>query len=495
MTKSKITSYVEYVGGYAALLLLFAIALSRALMHISVAVLAVSAILYAILNGTGRWRGLAPAWSLRTVLLFFTAVVISIFLSQRPGVGFENLPMFAYLLATPIFFIPFVGLPQVRKWGVSFFIAGFILGLVVIFSRYPFIIDTAVRYRPFLAIMDYGGTLGIAYPVVLSFFIRSLATSNKKYALLYGALSFLILAAAMYNGTRAIWGSIAVSTVVVALLNIRRLKWPFLAHVVVSLLFVYGFTYEYPVFREQAKIIEPQQKLIAQDRTKGVTPIAPTPDVTVTAVEETSTDPSYDLMIQDPLADPSVNFRIKLWKDSFSKWVAYPFFGIGFANTPYPLTNKNMDIVGYSYDFFAHCHNTFLQIATETGFLGLLTYLGLAIPSLALAVGSLRSKDDDRRFWAKILLAVITAFAIHSMSDYVFDIKTVIYLFAFMLACCWFNLKGNAKSSKQPIDKRIENGNNCMINKTFVLTCSFRACFFWFRVVVKTHDSNVRCIE
>lgn len=441
MTKSKVTNYVEYVGGYATLLLLFAIAFSRAIMHISVGVLAVSALVYVIVNGTGKWRESAPAWSLRTLLLFLTAVIVSILLSRRPAVGFEHLPIFVYLVATPIFFVPFAGLPQVKKWAGTAFIIGFILGLLVIFAKKPFIVDTAVRYRPFLAIMDYGGTLGIAYPVALSFFIRSFASSNKKYTLLCGVLSFLILAAVMYNGTRAIWGSIAVSTVVVVLLNIRRIRWPFFVYVICSLLFVYGFTYEYPVFREHVMVTESiSQKAIIQDMAKDA---SPTPG---TVAQKTPED-SF-LQVPDPLADPSVSIRLKLWKQSFSKWVTNPAFGIGFGNTPFSLMDKNFDIVGYDYTFRAHCHNTFLQIAAETGFLGLLTYIGLAIPSLALAFSNLRSQDDDRRFWAKILIAVIVAFAVHSMSDYVFDIKTVIYLFAFMLAFCWYNLNGTAKTSK-----------------------------------------------
>lgn len=445
MTKSKVTNYVEYVGGYATLLLLFAIAFSRAIMHISVGILAVSALVCVIVNGTGKWRESAPAWSLRTFLLFLTAVIVSILLSRRPAVGFEHLPIFVYLVATPIFFVPFAGLPQVKKWAGTAFVIGFVLGLIVIFAQNPFIVDTAVRYRPFLAIMDYGGTLGIAYPVALSFFIRSFASSNKKNTLLLGVLSFLILAAVMYNGTRAIWGSIAVSTVVVAMLNIRRIRWPFFIYVICSLLFVYGFTFEYPVFREHVTVAEAKpQKTIIQDKAKD-TPPAPTPG-SGTVAQKTPED-SF-IQVPDPLADPSVSIRLKLWKQSFNKWVTNPAFGIGFGNTPFSLMDKNFDIVGYDYTFRAHCHNTFLQIAAETGFLGLLTYIGLAIPSLALAFSNLRSQDDDRRFWAKILLAVIIAFAVHSMSDYVFDIKTVIYLFAFMLAFCWHSLKGTAKSAK-----------------------------------------------
>ncbi len=438
MTKNKVSTYVEYIGGSATLLLLFSIAFSRALMHISVGILAVAALVYGLSNGTAKWREAAPAWSLRTLFLFYAALIISIVLSDNPELGFEHLPLFAYFLATPLFFLPFTSLPQVKKWGATAFVAGFLLGLIVIFANKPVIVDTVVRYRPHLSIMDYGGTLGIAYPVALLFFVRTFNRPNKIYTLLAGILCFLLVVAAMYNGTRAIWGSLIVSTVFVALLTIRHLRWQFLLYVIVSIFFVYGFTRGYPVFRENVPSDTPE---VAAALSNGNTAELSSPS----PARKSEEDQLLDMATPNPLDDPSVSIRLKLWEDSFKKWVAHPVFGIGYANTPFSVMDKNQDIIGQIYAFKAHCHNTFLQIATETGFFGLLTYIGLAIPSLGLVFSNLRSKDENQRFWAKVLLSVIVAFAVHSMSDYVFDIKTVIYLFAFMITLCWQNLNSYVK--------------------------------------------------
>lgn len=81
--------------------------------------------------------------------------------------------------------------------------------------------------------------------------------------------------------------------------------------------------------------------------------------------------PQIRLLITERIVDilPAIQVRIELWKDSILNFLINPFWGTGLGNYLFPLP----------------AHNNFLQIAGETGILGLISFLWIIVRAFKTA--------------------------------------------------------------------------------------------------------------
>ncbi|MEJ2175524.1 MAG: O-antigen ligase family protein, partial [bacterium] len=128
--------------------------------------------------------------------------------------------------------------------------------------------------------------------------------------------------------------------------------------------------------------------------------------------------------------DPAI-YAVKILDD-------YPLFGTGggtFYNA-YPRY-RGADILPY-YD---HVHNDYMQMATETGFPGILLLGAIVLLSFFAAVLALsRRRDPLARGVAFGVVMGVTALAIHSTVDFNLQIPANAFLFCVLLALGWLAL-------------------------------------------------------
>ncbi len=85
--------------------------------------------------------------------------------------------------------------------------------------------------------------------------------------------------------------------------------------------------------------------------------------------------------------------RIKQWSNTLSIAKDYPFFGIGSRN--YPLISKVYIVENPDDMFTGRVNNSYIQILTEKGLLGLLSYLFLFIVLIRVSHKKIKSLQND----------------------------------------------------------------------------------------------------
>ncbi|MFC1553169.1 O-antigen ligase family protein [candidate division KSB1 bacterium] len=178
--------------------------------------------------------------------------------------------------------------------------------------------------------LTFGGFYIIAYIVSLGCFLGAREMKDK---ILYLSSSIIIFLAVIASYTRSSWLGAAAGSVLFAVAH----NWKTgLKYIAVFLLFWAGIYLFHPtLFTEY-----------------GVTSI---------------TDPNYSEGSQ---------MRMDLWKKGFEMWKDNPVLGLGQGNFSYFHEKYNFEehIFG-----FAHLHNEYLNVAVQTGILGLLAFLGIWI--------------------------------------------------------------------------------------------------------------------
>lgn len=108
--------------------------------------------------------------------------------------------------------------------------------------------------------------------------------------------------------------------------------------------------------------------------------------------------------ILNPLKDPFVQQRLRLWKKTLRIIASNPILGVGTRNFDFTMVGE-VDKRGPS-----HAHNVFLNIAAEMGLLGLTAFL-LWLLSYIYTWAKLKAKlvsDMDRSLWLAALGAFVT---------------------------------------------------------------------------------------
>lgn len=107
-------------------------------------------------------------------------------------------------------------------------------------------------------------------------------------------------------------------------------------------------------------------------------------------------------------ADGSNSERLRLWQEALSHIAERPLFGTGLGN--YPLLVKPS--AGYREPIYVH--NLFLDIAVETGLVGLFLFLGFLFSGFLSAVRKWRKTGNI--FYFSLVLA-LTIFSTHALFE------------------------------------------------------------------------------
>jgi O-antigen ligase len=244
------------------------------------------------------------------------------------------------------------------------------------------------RVKSFLGIMDFAGILGLVIPFLL---VQAFERPAKSYRYLYYLLLAIIILAIMalgFNGTRAVWISVATSLVLYALLNAANNKR--------LLLFTGGlFSALIAVFYTNARL---------WTRVSSIFSIS---------------------------ASPSNTKRIIMWQYGWETFLNHPFLGVGLATLPTTiLPDEPIPPVGT----YGHVHSNYIQIMAENGVVGLAAFCLLYGTILLIAWKKMRVPKTRR--WATVAFLCTCSFLIHGLFDYTFTIATIMYTYWFIIGLC-----------------------------------------------------------
>ncbi len=133
--------------------------------------------------------------------------------------------------------------------------------------------------------------------------------------------------------------------------------------------------------------------------------------------------------------DPSMLGRIEVWKDTTRLVSDYPLTGTGLGTfeVTYPAYKTVPDQVSYE-----HTHNDYLQLLSETGWVGFALGMGTIGMILGFIVRGWRRRQNP---WARAMLmglfTGILALLIHGFADFNLHIPANAVLFAVLLGLAW----------------------------------------------------------
>ena len=109
--------------------------------------------------------------------------------------------------------------------------------------------------------------------------------------------------------------------------------------------------------------------------------------------------------------DDSTNYRLDRYKDALSYIIENPIIGTGIGTWKIKATDLGSDTMK-EYQVAYHVHNDFLQLAAETGLIGLLSYLLIFVITFVILYKSFVEELDfnSRVFWFSIFLSLIVFF-------------------------------------------------------------------------------------
>jgi O-antigen ligase len=127
------------------------------------------------------------------------------------------------------------------------------------------------------------------------------------------------------------------------------------------------------------------------------------------------------LQVEHPTHAPA-NTRFDLWRVAAITFSQHPLLGIG----PERYREAFLDLAQVQHNVnHTHAHNTYLQVAAETGVLGLLALGGLIITATQRIWRGFRSGD---RHGAPIAAALMAGLLVHGVLDYVYWVLALVLM-------------------------------------------------------------------
>lgn len=131
-------------------------------------------------------------------------------------------------------------------------------------------------------------------------------------------------------------------------------------------------------------------------------------------------------------ADSSFQTRINIWKTVLPILKDYWFTGLGLGNDTLLRVSRNYYIYLSKGSIPSHSHNLFLQLWLETGFPGIVTFLGFILTTVKKSIRSIVQSED--KFIKNILiagLASLTGILADGMVEYIwFDRRVMLFFWA-----------------------------------------------------------------
>ena len=120
------------------------------------------------------------------------------------------------------------------------------------------------------------------------------------------------------------------------------------------------------------------------------------------------------------LTNFSSSSRWNWWQEAWKSWKAHPVVGTG-AGT-FDLTHRKLRVDG---TVATEPHNLPLQFLAETGIIGFVLFLGIAVVGAAALVETLRRLDGEDRLAAGALVVILFAYVVHGVVDFDWDFVAV----------------------------------------------------------------------
>ncbi|HEU0026381.1 MAG TPA: O-antigen ligase family protein [Ktedonobacterales bacterium] len=241
----------------------------------------------------------------------------------------------------------------------------------------------------------YGGYLNLSLPVALAL---ALFGRDPRMRWVAGGSSMLLLFALyLANSRGALLGLVAAVIVIVAVGWRLERQAAILAAIGAPLVAIAWVTHLIP--------LSVQDKLLAQFRINDVSLTAQVNDANFSTIE-----------------------RLAHWVAGLRMFAAHPILGVGAGN--YSAAYQHYKIPGWD-ESLTHAHNYYINVAAETGALGLLAFLALVCAALYLGWRATRATDRQRggrggltgvdaRALSIGFAAVIIALCIHNVTDNLF---------------------------------------------------------------------------
>ena len=143
--------------------------------------------------------------------------------------------------------------------------------------------------------------------------------------------------------------------------------------------------------------------------------------------------------------------RLALWRESLALGRDYYFTGSGLGMTAMVYSTY---VLSMRVPYWYHAHNLYLQIALEQGVLGLLAFLGMALPLLGTLVITYRNSGPYSRWFCLATLTTLIAVLSYGLLDaeiYATTMVTTLFIpLGFALALHWalLNRQQNLSNSQ-----------------------------------------------
>jgi O-antigen ligase len=354
-----------------------------------------------VLRVLHRERSLAGSPLDSTVLLYLGLAITSFVLGMTYSISPERVRLFLKSINSTLLFFSVVNCvrtPQtLRRMVSALLLGGFgaaVIALVILYLPEA----TAAQILSSLGVLGYPTGPNVLRPIADTEVLRAIGTSVDPNVLggllmmasallfaqlasahpvidrrLLAAMAVPLVAALLLTHSRSALGGFLIAAVAVGLLRDRRLLVPILAAAVIV-----------PFL--------PQAQLLVGRLLSG-------------------------LAFQDRAA----LMRLDEYRNALNTMVRYPWFGIGFGDTP-------------SIDLFLGVSSIYLLIGQEMGLIGLASFLlVLGVLAWQVAVGWMKAKNEDARGMLLSLAAPLLAAASEGLLDHYY----VNITFPHMIALFW----------------------------------------------------------
>ncbi len=335
-----------------------------------------------------------------TIIVYLLWVLITSFTSQMPLVSIKS------LIARLWFIIPmvFIGILLYKKlsdakgvvWAYALALAIICLITTYTHAQYGFSerVGHSVMSPYYNDHTAYGAILTLFLPVTFYFIF------DKSYSKLYRsvaiALTAVLFIALFFSYCRAAWVSLVGALLVFLVIWFRiKLRWILISAGILIVLF---FTFQFEiVYRLEKNKQNSSQNFV--EHLQSITNIS---------------------------SDASNMERINRWQSAIRMWEDRPFWGWGpgtyqFFYAPYQSSTERTVISTNSGDL-GNVHSEYLGPLTDSGLIGLLTFLGIICAALYTGIKVFRkAAQDNVRFFALALVIGLVSYFIHGIMNNFLD--------------------------------------------------------------------------
>ena len=126
--------------------------------------------------------------------------------------------------------------------------------------------------------------------------------------------------------------------------------------------------------------------------------------------------------------------RLELYALAWEAYRAHPVAGTGYLTYRYALERHRAEVPSYGADHVTYfVHDDYLQLLQETGPLGLLALVALALLPYGLARRALVRLDPEQKVRAVAAVAGLATMSVHALVDYPFYVPACLVLFGALL--------------------------------------------------------------